>query len=666
MKDVKQGNITISKEELNDIFCILEYSAFSLIDIRHALISPKDMLKDYLLPCSAFLFTSAGKAEILLGDASYHINHFSLFHSSKDTKLSILPNCNWLEYYLILYKTGETQFNKEELKKLLKRINPYQLHYGFTPQNTFLISELLCKMYEQWHQSTPTNKFYVKSLFYQFTYEVYNELSQTSVLKFDSDIVGMTIHYIEENYASHISIQDICQKIGISYSHFYRLFKKETGSSFQSYLLNLRLEKAKQYILESNYSLREIAKFTGFYDEFHLSSSFKKLTGISPVALRKNLTWDKKYTYMEIPETSIYNVACQVSHDKPNSEGAQFMLKHFKNKTAVIAAMLSLMTLFTACSTPASNPDGRSATDSQSRDTQSAGSQTADDQSKDKSAETTVNAEIKILSTSNGNVEIPLNPQRVITDCGLVGDIVALGVIPAAVEDYGSKDVAYKDLIADTTVLEKWEPEFIMAEKPDLIITLYEDNYEQLSKIAPTVYVPSNDLTEEERLSLIAEALGKAPEEGKNLVTAFYEKAAAYKEKLKAAGLYDKTFSVIRVQGENKIGVRWSNNLGGQILFGALELPQTELALKEIESGVDWGSTLSFETVPEYMGDYILVTQFDNNYELIANNPIWQSVPAVQAGNIMLFSEPYMYQNDIYSWSAQLDLVANALLELVK
>ena len=661
MKDLNQSNTAFSKGELKDIFCILECSAFSLIDVRHALISPKEVLKDFSLPSSAFLFTNTGKAEILLGDTSYHINHFSLFHGSKNMKLSILPNCNWFEYYLLLYKAGETQFHQEELRKLLKRINPYQLHYGFTPQNPVLFSELLCKMYEHWHLSAPQNKFYIKSLFYQFTYEVYHELSRTSILKFDTDIVGMTIHYLEENYASHISIQDICQKIGISYSHFYRLFKKSTGSSFQSYLLNIRVEKARQYILESSYSLREIARFTGFYDEFHLSSSFKKLTGISPVTLRKNLTWDKKYTYMEIPEPSLYNVACRVSHDKPNPEGAQFMLKHLKNKAAVVAAMLSFITLFSACSTPASSPDGGSVTD-----TQTTNAQPADNQADEKNTESPAKTETKILSTLNGNVEIPLNPKRVITDCGLVGDIVALGVIPAAVEDYGSKDVAYRDLIAATTILEKWEPEFIMAEKPDLILTLYEDNYEQLSKIAPTVYVPSNDLTVEERLSLLAEALGKAPEEGKSLVTAFYEKAAGYKEKLKAAGLYDKTFSVIRVQGENKIGVRWSNNLGGQILFGALELPQTELALKEIESGVDWGATLSFETVPQYMGDYILVTEYDNNYELIANNPIWQSVPAVQAGNVMLFSEPYMYQNDIYSWSAQKDLVANALLELIE
>jgi iron complex transport system substrate-binding protein len=656
MKDTRRKDIIYSKEEIEDIFHILEYSTISIIDIKHMVTSQKEALKDYLLPCSAFLFTGAGRAEVLLGDTAYRLNHFSLFHCGKDTRLSIFPSCEFLEYYVVLYKTGESQFYSEELKKLLQHVNPFQRQYCFTPQNPVLITEILCNMYEHWHPSAPIEKFYEKSLFYQLIYEIHKELAQISILEFDSDIVGKTIRYLEENYATHISVQDICQRIGISYSHFYRLFKKETGSSFQSYLLKIRLEKARQYILESDYTLSEIAKFTGFYDEFHLSSSFKKLTGISPFTFRKNLTWDKKYDYMEIPEASNYNVACQVRIDKQNIEGAHFMLGHFKNKAAVVAAVLSVMTLFSACSTQTPNTDGGVSNESQ----------TVSNQAEKEDSETSIQAETKIISTEKGDIEIPVNPKRIITDSGLVGNVLALGVTPLAIGDYGSEEVAYQDLLKDVTVLEKWEPEFIMAEEPDLIITLFEENYEQLSKIAPTVYVAANNLTMEEELSLIAEAVGKDPAEGKKLVADFYEKAEEYKEKLKAAGLYDKTFSVIRVQGENKIGVRWSNNLGGQILFGALELPHTESALREIKAGQDWGSTLSFETLPEYMGDYILVTEYDDNYQLILNNPVWQALPAVQAGNIMMFPEAYMYQNDIYSWSAQLDLIGNALLELAE
>jgi len=281
------------------------------------------------------------------------------------------------------------------------------------------------------------------------------------------------------------------------------------------------------------------------------------------------------------------------------------------------------------------------------------------------SSEGVQTGDTRMFTTVNGEVEIPVHPQRVITDCGLLGNVLALGVAPAAIEDYTATDVSYKDLIQDIKVLEKWEPEYLMAENPDLIVTQYKDNYEQFSKIAPTVYVPIYELETEEMLSFLADALGLGREKGKAVLDTYDAKVQDAKEKLKDTGLYQKTFSVIRVQGENEIGVRWSNNLGGQILFGALELPQTDAALREVKAGVDWGATLSFEAVPEYMGDYILVTESDN-YQLIENNPVWRSLPAVQKGNIIVLSEPFMYLNDVYSWSAQLDLVTEELLKLVE
>lgn len=77
MKDTVRKDIIFTREKLENIFLILEYSAISLLDIRHNLISPKEALRYYTLPCSAFLFTNPGKAEVLLEDKSYQINHFS-------------------------------------------------------------------------------------------------------------------------------------------------------------------------------------------------------------------------------------------------------------------------------------------------------------------------------------------------------------------------------------------------------------------------------------------------------------------------------------------------------------------------------------------------------------------------------------------------------------
>ncbi|MBE5976956.1 MAG: hypothetical protein E7251_20465 [Paenibacillaceae bacterium] len=320
-------------------------------------------------------------------------------------------------------------------------------------------------------------------------------------------------------------------------------------------------------------------------------------------------------------------------------KGMYFMFKK-QMSSKIVAVSFMILLLLSGCSADLKDSDQADKSSTESTDT-------------------------RLFSTDKGEIEIPVHPKRVISDFGLLGDVLALGVMPVAIEDYGATDVAFKDLIKDTKVLEKWEPEYLMAENPDLIITRNEDSYEQLSKIAPTVYIPVYELETGERLSFLSDALGLGQEKGREVVDNYETKVKEAKDKLKNTGLYNKTFSIIRVQGENEIGVRWSNNLGGQILFGALGLPQTEAALREVKAGVDWGATLSFEAVTEYMGDYILVTEY-GNYQLIENNPVWKSLSAVQNGNIIVLSEPYMYLNDIYSWSAQLDLVTGELLNLAE
>ncbi|WP_099204413.1 AraC family transcriptional regulator [Scatolibacter rhodanostii] len=652
---IQKNSSELTKEEISAGIRIWNSAAISLLDIRHNLISSREALSQYRLPASAFFFTSGGEAELLLNDTSFHIERFGIFHAGKGTLLSIHPKCEWLEYYMVLYKASEPPFHKREYAHLIESNNPFQTQYGFSPNNPIFISELLRKMYESWKGPTPLNLFFGKSAFYQLVYAVYEELERGPVRMFEPDNIAMAMRYLTEHYNQEISMQELCEMMGMSYSHFYKNFKEQTGVSPQEYLIQVRLSTAKRWLQNSEMPMRAIADSAGFANERNFYRSFAKHYGVSPNTFRKNVSRPENDEAIGNIIPFLYNEESQVSFDELKEKGVIQMVKQMKNR-AVMAAALSLVMLLSACGAPSESSD----TESKVSSTSSVSSQIAESQNEQSAKEDT-----RMISTVKGDVEIPTNPKRIVTDAGILGNVLALGVVPIAIEDYTSTDVAYKDLIQDSAVLEKWEPEAIMAQEPDLIITVYEDSYDQLSKVAPTVYIPSDDISVEEKLTFIADVLGKDPAEGKQVVDSFYEKAAESKAKLKDAGFYDKTFSVIRVQGENKIGVRWSNNLGGQILFGALDLPKSEGALREIEAGEDWGATLSFEALPEYMGDYILVTASSEfGYDLIKDNPVWQSLPAVQAGNIIVLSEPYMYLNDIYSWSAQLDLVTNSLLAL--
>ncbi len=81
---------------------------------------------------------------------------------------------------------------------------------------------------------------------------------------------------------------EIASHLNISVKTAEQTFKSTFDKTIHQYLLEIKIEKAKQYLLNfPNMKLYEIADALGFYDEFHLSKQFKKLTGQSPLDYRR-------------------------------------------------------------------------------------------------------------------------------------------------------------------------------------------------------------------------------------------------------------------------------------------------------------------------------------------------------------------------------------------
>lgn len=95
--------------------------------------------------------------------------------------------------------------------------------------------------------------------------------------------------YIEENYNKQIQLDDIAEHCGYSRYHLSHLFSDAAGFTVFSYLLEVRMKKAKELLRGSNLSIKEISGVIGFSDQNYFSNVFKKQTGLSPMDFRKNL-----------------------------------------------------------------------------------------------------------------------------------------------------------------------------------------------------------------------------------------------------------------------------------------------------------------------------------------------------------------------------------------
>lgn len=88
---------------------------------------------------------------------------------------------------------------------------------------------------------------------------------------------------IEDNIGNpKLSLTLLSEKMNLSFGYLSNLFKKLMGTSFQEYVLNERMERAKIVLLSTDMKNYEIAEALGFEDPNYFSSAFKKKYGVSP------------------------------------------------------------------------------------------------------------------------------------------------------------------------------------------------------------------------------------------------------------------------------------------------------------------------------------------------------------------------------------------------
>lgn len=103
----------------------------------------------------------------------------------------------------------------------------------------------------------------------------------------DKDLRHMVDQYINENLSRSISMQEAADKANLSYHYFSKIFKKYVGTSFTKYVNEIKMDVAKELIMDPTIRINEIAYKLGFKESNHFSRTFKKTYGIYPTAYRE-------------------------------------------------------------------------------------------------------------------------------------------------------------------------------------------------------------------------------------------------------------------------------------------------------------------------------------------------------------------------------------------
>lgn len=184
------------------------------------------------------------------------------------------------EMQAMLVKCEELQLTQLQLESYLLQV----IHMGH--KASIQSSQSLNYLKLELHEILSISKDYfslgsnLKFLFEKF-------FGDQESLNRSSNHIHTLLNTVEQYFINHlsdeISIQDVAEQVNLNVSYLSREFKKHKGTSPIEYLTHLRIEKAKQLMLDpAELLFKDIAILVGYQNQYYFSKVFKLITGLSP------------------------------------------------------------------------------------------------------------------------------------------------------------------------------------------------------------------------------------------------------------------------------------------------------------------------------------------------------------------------------------------------
>jgi AraC family transcriptional regulator len=100
-------------------------------------------------------------------------------------------------------------------------------------------------------------------------------------------VLRRVVEHVQEHLGDELTLNDLATTAGLSPFHFARLFKNSTGQAPHQYIIQRRIERARDLLLTDGPSAAEIALAAGFCDQSHLTAHFKRVFGVTPRQFRQ-------------------------------------------------------------------------------------------------------------------------------------------------------------------------------------------------------------------------------------------------------------------------------------------------------------------------------------------------------------------------------------------
>jgi AraC-type DNA-binding domain-containing proteins len=231
-------------------------------------------------PSPGFVFVTRGSGSFRFNEATYDLQAGTVLHGGQQMALTMSTGESELEYILVRYtlKAAET--------------SPYPSNKGIMDKHFIMeagTNPILAGYLEQLYESfyTPGNMALVRTgfLFNIIVFELFSACLNR-MQGGGKEMVEHAKRYIHNHYMEPLNLRNLSERHGTNPKSFSYFFKKYTGVFPIDYLIQHRMKRAQELLVEGNYTIKQVAESVGYEDALYFSRLYKKHYGYAPSQAR--------------------------------------------------------------------------------------------------------------------------------------------------------------------------------------------------------------------------------------------------------------------------------------------------------------------------------------------------------------------------------------------
>lgn len=230
--------------------------------------------------CYEFEYCTSGEGYTVIDGNKYERKKGALVLAKPNQKRYAIGSfeCYYIHFHLD---------NADILKANIDRLPDW-----IFPREAGNIEDIFRNVCDKKFANETNEDMYIKGAVMQLTAEL-NEMifpfGLPDVKKYDryfEEIVNAK-KYIDLNYGSKLNLKTVASGVNLSPNFFRIVFKETVGVSPHEYLTELRLKKAQEYLVDTDFSISQIAEVCGFETQSYMNNVFMSRAGITPYKYRK-------------------------------------------------------------------------------------------------------------------------------------------------------------------------------------------------------------------------------------------------------------------------------------------------------------------------------------------------------------------------------------------